>query len=219
VPLPSKTEYLLELDAALTRAWPDNRLINIVCHGHSVPAGYLRTPVVDPFAAYPHRMHRALKEKYPFALLNVIVTAKGGENSEGGMARLEAEVLSHRPDLLTIDYGLNDLGIGHARAEAAWRAMIEQTLARGVKVILMTPTLDSSVSIERLAEHPLNTGAERIRALAAEYGVGLADSLAAWAADCRAGTPLNTLLSQSNHPTRRGHDLVVDEIIDWFPMR
>jgi lysophospholipase L1-like esterase len=219
VPLPSKTEYLLELDAALTRAWPDNRLINIVCHGHSVPAGYLRTPVADPFAAYPHRMHRALKEKYPFALLNVIVTAKGGENSEGGMARLEAEVLSHRPDLLTIDYGLNDLGIGHARAEAAWRAMIEQTLARGVKVILMTPTLDSSVSIERLAEHPLNTGAERIRALAAEYGVGLADSLAAWAAYCRAGTPLNTLLSQSNHPTRRGHDLVVDEIIDWFPMR
>ena len=219
MPLPSKTEYLLELDAALTRAWPDNRLINIVCHGHSVPAGYLRTPVVDPFAAYPHRMHRALKEKYPFALLNVIVTAKGGENSEGGMARLEAEVLSHRPDLLTIDYGLNDLGIGHARAEAAWRAMIEQTLARGVKVILMTPTLDSSVSIERLAEHPLNTGAERIRALAAEYGVGLADSLAAWAAYCRAGTPLNTLLSQSNHPTRRGHDLVVDEIIDWFPMR
>ena len=219
MPLPSKAEYLLELDAALTQAWPNNRLINIVCHGHSVPAGYLRTPVVDTFAAYPHRLHRALKEKYPFAVLNVIVTAKGAENSEGGAARLEAEVLSHQPDLLTIDYGLNDLGIGHTRAEAAWRAMIEKALARGVKVILMTPTLDSSVSIERLAEHPLNAGAERIRALAAEYGVGLADSLAAWWAYCRAGPALNTLLSQSNHPNQRGHELVVNELISWCPMR
>jgi acyl-CoA thioesterase-1 len=219
MPLPSKASYLLDLDAALTLAYPDNRLINIACHGHSVPAGYLRTPVVDPFAAYPHQLHRALKEKYPFAVLNVIVTAKGAENSEEGAARLEAEVLSHRPDLLTIDYGLNDRGIGLARAEAGWRAMIEQALGRGVKVILLTPTLDNTVSVDRLADHPLSIHGHHIRALADEYGVGLADSLTAWAAYCRAGPGLNTLLSQSNHPTQRGHALVVDEIIDWFPMR
>ncbi|MEP7356563.1 MAG: SGNH/GDSL hydrolase family protein [Anaerolineales bacterium] len=219
MPLPPKAEYLLELDGALTLAYPDNRLVNIVCHGHSVPAGYLRTPVIDPFAAYPHRLHRALKEKYPFAALNVIVTAKGAETSEQGAARFEAEVLCHRPDLLTIDYGLNDRVLPLARARAAWSAMIEQALGRGAKVILMTPTLDNSVTLERLAEHPLTTQAEQIRALAAEYGVGLADSLGAWAAYCRTGPGLNTLLSQSNHPTRLGHDLVVNEIVDWFPMR
>ena len=27
--------------------WPKNRLVNIVCHGHSVPAGYFATPYVN----------------------------------------------------------------------------------------------------------------------------------------------------------------------------
>lgn len=44
--------YLHEVVAELSRQWPQNRTVNIVCHGHSVPAGYFRTPVVDTFNAY-----------------------------------------------------------------------------------------------------------------------------------------------------------------------
>ena len=32
--------YLTNITFELQKKWPANRTINIVCHGHSVPAGY-----------------------------------------------------------------------------------------------------------------------------------------------------------------------------------
>ena len=82
MPPANKQTYLASICEILRQHWPDNRTVNIVCHGHSVPAGYFATPRVDTFHAYPHLLHRGLKERYPFAVINVIVTAIGGENSE-----------------------------------------------------------------------------------------------------------------------------------------
>lgn len=213
-----KSTYLLDLDGELSRPYPENRPIYFVCHGHSVPAGYFRTPVIDPFNAYPHLFHQGLKEKYPFALLDVIVTAVGGENSEQGAKRFQGEVLSHAPDLVTIDYGLNDRSLGLERAAAAWRKMIEAALQRGIQVMLLTPTLDHTVRLEHYRECDLFPFREQICALAAEYQVALADSFTAWILYLQAGAGLNTLLSQSNHPNRLGHELVAREMLDWFPM-
>jgi len=41
--------YLAGVVALLGKSWPDNRIVNIVAHGHSVPAGYFDTPTVDTF--------------------------------------------------------------------------------------------------------------------------------------------------------------------------
>ena len=104
--------------------WPRNRTLRIVSHGHSVPAGYFKTPHVDSLHAYPHLLHVGLKEAFPHAVINVIVTAIGGENAESGAKRFVSEVLSHRPDILLIDYALNDRGIGLEKAARAWTEMI-----------------------------------------------------------------------------------------------
>jgi hypothetical protein len=85
--------YLTNISSLLTREWPSNRTVNIVCHGHSVPAGYFRTPKVDTFNAYPHLVHRGLKEKFPYAVINVIVTGIGGEQSEHGAKRFKHDVI------------------------------------------------------------------------------------------------------------------------------
>jgi lysophospholipase L1-like esterase len=208
--------YLTDVVADLRRDWPTNRTINIVCHGHSVPAGYFKTPAVDTFNAYPHLLHRGLKERFPHAVINVIVTAIGGENSESGAERFERHVLTHRPDVITIDYALNDRGIGLQRAETAWRSMIAAAKARGIKVILLTPTPDLRAKLEDRND-PLNQHAEQIRRLAREDGVGLVDSLAAFRAEIQRGTKLEDLMSQSNHPNRKGHDLVAAGLLKWFP--
>ena len=134
--------YLAPLVAELERVWPGNRTINVVCHGHSVPAGYFRTPHVDSLNAYPAQLHRILKERFPHAVINVIVTAIGGETSPRGAARFERDVLTHRPDLVCLDYSLNDRGPGLAAARAAWSEMITKARAAGAKVILLTPTAD-----------------------------------------------------------------------------
>lgn len=208
--------YLSNICAELQKSWPGNRTINIVCHGHSVPAGYFRTPEVRTFDAYPFLLHRGLNERFPHAVINVIVTGIGGENSEQGARRFKRDVLSLHPDVVTIDYALNDRSIGLARAKKAWRTMIEMALAYQVKVILLTPTADLSADLEN-SNDPLNQHAAQIRRLAAEYHVGLADSLAQFKNEVRAGVKLSDLMSQGNHPNRKGHELVAAELLKWFP--
>ncbi len=211
----SPQTYLSDISAALTKQWPTNRTINIVCHGHSVPAGYFKTPLVDTFNAYPHLLHKALKDRFPYAVINVTVTAIGGENAESGAKRFEKDVLSLRPDVVAIDYALNDRGIGLARAEAAWKFMITNAVQKGIKIILLTPTPDLRSKLEDPAD-PLNQHAEQVRRLARDYGVGLGDSLAQFRTAIEKAK-LEEFMSQSNHPNRRGHDLVVAELLKWFP--
>ena len=211
-----RTTYLAGLSAAMQVKWPKNRTITIVCHGHSVPSGFFRTPVVDTFNAYPHLLHRGLKERFPHAVINVIVTAIGGEQSESGAKRFAADVLTHKPDLITIDYSLNDRGIGLERARVAWTAMISAAKQAGIPVLLLTPTPDQASKLDD-PKDPLVQHAAQVRALAQEHQVGVVDSLELFKARVVQGTPLPDLMSQGNHPNRAGHDLVAAGLLAWFP--
>ncbi|MEE2888600.1 MAG: GDSL-type esterase/lipase family protein, partial [Planctomycetota bacterium] len=208
--------YLLGLRDEMTKRWPRNRTINIVCHGHSVPAGYFKTPTVDTFNAYPHLLHVALKKRFPHAVINVIVTSVGGEESERGSKRFDRDVLSMRPDLITIDYGLNDRRLGLQRSRKAMESMLKTARKNKIPVILLTPTADQRSKLTD-PKDPLTQQAEFLRKLAATHRVGLADSFAAFLTKIAAGKPLAKLMSQSNHPNRAGHELVVNELLKWFP--
>jgi GH43 family beta-xylosidase/lysophospholipase L1-like esterase len=208
--------YLAPIVAELEREWPRNRTVNIVCHGHSVPAGYFKTPVVDTFNAYPVLLHRALKERFPHAVINVIVTAIGGEDAARGAARFEREVLTHCPDVICLDYSLNDRRLGLDTARRAWATMIAQAQAAGAKVLLLTPTPDTRAKLDDPSD-VLVQHAQQVRQLAAEFGTGLVDSLARFQAELARGTRLDDLLSQINHPNARGHQLVAAALQEWFP--
>ncbi|NJD01510.1 MAG: SGNH/GDSL hydrolase family protein [Ruminiclostridium sp.] len=209
--------YLLNLVNELNMHWPQNRTINIVCHGHSVPSGYFATPMVDTFNAYPHLIHKGLKERFPFAVINVIVTGVGGETSELGLKRFKNEVLCHKPDIITIDYGLNDRSMGLERAEAFWSSMIEQSLEENIKLLLFTPTMDiGGVMTENITDLKLH--ADLIRKLAMKYEVGLVDSYAAFGNYIKKEGELSDLLSWGNHPNSKGHELVRNEFLRWFPL-
>ncbi len=209
-------QYLSELSKAMTVKWPKNKTLNIVCHGHSVPSGYFNTPIVDTFNAYPHLLHRALKEQNPHAVVNVIVTAIGGENAISGAKRFDAEVLTHKPDLLLIDYSLNDRRAGLEKSRAAWEEMITKAKQLDIEVLLLTPTPDKRADIND-PEDPLNLHAEQVKKLAAKHGVGLVDSYAAFKKHLKSGGELDEMMSQVNHPNRKGHELVLAELLKWFP--
>lgn len=214
-PLPAKEYYLSAIKQELQKEWPKNRTINIVVHGHSVPAGYFKTPTVDSFNAYPHLLHQELKEMYPYAVINVIVTAQGGEHSQSGEKRFAEDVLNKKPDVILIDYGLNDRRLGVDAAYQSWNSMIQQSKSNRVKIILLTPTGDMSSKLHDNAD-PLNQHAEQIRNLAIEHQVGLVDSLTLIKQYIADGGELKDLMSQGNHPNRKGHELVANEIASWF---
>lgn len=208
--------YLADFGRLARVQWPRNRTLTIVCFGHSVPAGYFKTPEVRSLEAYPHLLRLKLANKYPHAVINVIVSAVGGENAQTGAARFERDVLPLRPDVLLLDYALNDRALGLETARAAWSAIVEKAQARGIRVLLLTPTADTKDRLDDPAS-PLNRHAQQIRELARQHGVGLVDSLARFQAHVAKGGTVADLMSQSNHPNRRGHEFVAEAIGAWFP--
>ena len=127
-------------------------------------------------------------------------------------------MLPHCPDVVTIDYGLNDRRIGLEKAETAWRFMIELSIKNKIRILLLTPILDISGLYEESKDQwkLLYKHADQIRRLAEEYKVGLVDVLEAFENYIKNYGDISDLLSWSNHPNRRGHDLIAREILQWF---
>jgi acyl-CoA thioesterase I len=211
----SSLDYLADIKKALKAEWPQNKTINLVFHGHSVPAGYFKTPVVNTFASYPFQLLKKLKTQYPCAVINVINTSIGGENSVNGEKRFEADVLIHKPDVLFIDYALNDVEMGLDKSYRAWEKMIRKAVERDIKIILLTPSPDQRVNI-LAPDNALQANAMQIRALAAKYGLGLADVYEKFRQIAVSGDSISTYMSQVNHPNELGNQVIADEIMEYF---
>ena len=207
--------YLSDLKKEMQIEWPKNRTINIVFHGHSVPAGYFRTPVVNTFAAYPNLVMQKIKAIYPLAVVNTIVTSIGGENSVRGAARFDDEVLTHNPDVLFIDYALNDRGVGLEKSYAAWDEMIKKAKNKNIEVLLLSPSPDQREEYEN-PDNQLKQHTNQIIQLAKENEVGFVDSYKAFEFLYSARAQLVKYMSQVNHPNEKGHELIASEIIKWF---
>jgi len=211
----SKNDYLIEIKNELVKKWPDNRTINLVFHGHSVPAGYFKTPTVNTLDSYPFQVLRQLKEKYPHAVINSINTSIGGENSVSGQKRFKKEVLNHKPDILFIDYALNDRGVRLDESRKAWARMIERAQKDGIKIILLTPSPDMGVNLSE-PDNELEKHANQIEELSKKYNTGLADSYSIFRQlkiDCNC---VEDYMSQINHPNEKGHALIASEIMKYF---
>ena len=202
----------------LKKEWPKNRTIHLVFHGHSVPAGYHETPEVKPFESYPLMAMEKIQKANPTAVINAITTAIGGEDSVKGAARFEKDVLSLRPDIIFIDYALNDRRVAEADVEKAWRSMAKAAKAKGVPVIFLTPTGARGVRIDE-ADEPLEVRAAIIRKVADEEGVLVADVWAAWKAELKKGVSQDSLLAQANHPNKKGHEIAARVIAGMFGVR
>jgi GDSL-like Lipase/Acylhydrolase family len=212
---PNDSLHLGNLVGELNKKWPNNRSVNLVFHGHSVPSGYQKTPIVETFGSYPLLLLRELSKRFPFAVVNAIKTSKGGENAEGGLLRFRKDVLRLRPDVIFLDYALNDRSIGLSRSERAWGKMIKMALSDGVKVVLLTPTPDLKEDIldpeSQLALHSL-----QIIRLAKEFNVPVVDCHREFRQLSAKGISLGSYMAQNNHINIKGHLLVSKLLLDLF---
>ena len=206
--------YLADTKKELTTVWPKNRTINLVFHGHSVPAGFWHDHEVHTLESYPNLLLKKLKAKYPYAVINVIVTAIGGENALKGQQRFESEVLTHKPDVLFIDYALNDRFSDISAVKEAWEKMIQAALARQIEVVLLTPSPDQRLNL-LAPDNPLEPHVRQIRELAAKYQTGLADPYTVFR-KIAATEGIQSYMSHVNHPNEKGHDLIATELMNWF---
>lgn len=211
----SKENYLQPVKDELVKQWPHNRTINLVFHGHSVPSGYFSTPTVETLKAYPQQLLKSLKQRYPTAVINAITTSIGGENSLQGAKRFKREVLTHHPDVVFIDYALNDRAIGLEKSNKSVEKMIRQALKRKIKIILITPSPDTSVDIQQ-KDNELELFAAMLKDLADKYRIGWADCYTEFKVLTAEGNNLEDYMSQVNHPNDKGHRVMANVIMDYF---
>ncbi len=207
--------YLNDIKVELNKEWPKNRTVNLVFHGHSVPAGYYKAPLVKPFGAYPLMLLEELKEIYPYAVINIINTSIGGENAVSGADRFDSDVLVHKPDVLFIDYSLNDRGAGLEASKEAWVSMIGKALNDSIKIILFTPSPDTRMDILE-PNNILEQHSKQVRNLASHYEIGLIDSYDLFRNKLLAGDSLSMYMSSVVHPNEKGHQIITDELIKYF---
>jgi acyl-CoA thioesterase I len=190
--------------------------VTIVCLGDSVTAGWLEHGVLDSDAAYPALFRKRLASLFPMAMINVVNAGLGGENVVGARERLERDVLSHRPALVTICLGLNDSRGGKEKVgefEAGLKELV-QTVQASADVVLFTPNTrgDTLQDDGTLADY-----VRSIRAVARGTGASLADVHAIYQGAIRMGaSPQDLLSNRVSHPTREGHTIFASALMAFF---
>ncbi len=186
--------------------------VKIVCFGDSVTGLYYHT---GGHRAYTDMVGIALQQIYPKAKIEMINAGISGHTTEQGLARMEKDVLFHRPDVVTVMFGLNDLAkYGDLEAyRSNLVKIVKRTRAAGGEPILCTP--NSVKTTERRPFEKLVEYCRVVREVAAREKVALCDSFAAFE-KMRADDPLawRLTLSDEIHPNMAGHKAIAEQIAE-----
>jgi lysophospholipase L1-like esterase len=171
----------------------------------------------------------------------VVNAGVGGNTTADALARLEKDVLARKPDLVVVEFGINDSAvavfatppareppIALDRYRANLREVVRAVRKGGGAVILMTPnSMRWTPALKALYGKPpykpddpdgfnviLKDYAAAVRTLADEEKVPLADVYAAFEAHGKKeGQSVDELLLDGMHPNDRGHRIVADLLL------
>ena len=216
----SKNAFVAHALAALHKSsgMAGSESVRYVALGDSVTAGWLEHGVLDSDAAYPALLRRRLASLFPHAMISVVNSGLGGDSTEGVLARLDRDCLRYDPHLVTVCLGLNDVRRGAEflptfRANLAAIVRRVQTESRA-SVLLMTPNTRGDALQD---DGAVTEFVRAIRAVARETGVGLADVHAIYQGAIRMGAaPADLLSNRVSHPTRAGHEIFTNALIEFF---
>lgn len=191
----SGREYLAHTLELLTKG----KRVTIVCWGDSVTAG--GSPSSHD-KCYVELFRAQLKAAYPKAEIIVINAGIGGSNTDSRREGFDQEVLSHNPDLITVEY-VNDAGMTpeHIASNYAW--FIARARAKNpiIEFIILTPHF---VMPDWMGNFDKSVPA--MRKAAFENKVALGDTTNIWAHLRDIGIPYMILQANGiNHPNDLGH--------------
>ena len=183
--------------------------VTIVCLGDSVTGVYYHT---GGRRAYPEMLEVAIKQAIPNANVKVINAGISGHTTENGLARLDRDVLKHKPDLITISFGLNDMS---RMSEEQYGKNLETLIARcrdaKAQVVLCTP--NSIITTGGRPIEKLKRYCDVIHKTAQSLKVPVCDQFAAGEAfRAKDAWAFRCILSDEIHPNMDGHKLMAQEL-------
>lgn len=176
-----------------------------------------------------------LQRAYPKTKFVEIYAAVSGTGSDYGAPRLQRDVLRHRPDLLFVEFAVND-GTGSPRVEAQMEGIVRQTWAadprtdicfvytvseNSVKDLVGGSYQSTARSMEKVADHygipSFNFGVEIARRLMA--GSLVMSAPATVTADAQGNDAQGRLIftRDKTHPTEPGHKVYAERLARALP--
>ncbi|MCK5805126.1 MAG: discoidin domain-containing protein [Lentisphaeria bacterium] len=192
--------------------------VKIVCLGDSITRGVRGG--VTARQTYEHHLQQWLGEHV--TPVEVINKGIGGERTDQALKRLASDIITQRPDIVTVMYGTNDSAIDAgkteprlplARYEANLHTIVARLRAAGIRPVLMTSPPLCPKFVYRKREpyvtkgvnHQLVRYVRRVPLVAAKEHVALVDNFAKWAELALLGQDLNALTTDGCHPNPDGH--------------
>ncbi len=192
-------------------------------------------PVFDSDSSYGSRLKEMLSLLYPDASLRFINAGISGNTAEGGLKRLDRDVLSFHPDLVVVGFALNDAFLKGESGLSDYKQTMSEILKRiaetGAESILLTPNSMNIGVSPALKEKPmlklaeameraqksgiLDKYAEAAKEAASEGGAVVCDVYSKWKKMIDAGVNVTELLANKlNHPIRQLHYLTAMMLCD-----
>ena len=182
--------------------------------------------VFDFAAVYHNRLRLMISQKYDWIPINILNAGVAGDTAEGGLARLERDILSHKPHLCVVCYGLNDVNGEIETYERSLRGIFEALKAAEIETLFLTPNmlntrvgdavLDELTVYAEVTAGMQNGGKmdafmDAAREVAFECGVAVADGYALWKQMHMGGMDITELLANGiNHPCREMHGMFAE---------
>ena len=180
--------------------------VRIVAFGDSITAG---GEASEPGLIFWARWAEALRQKYPQASIEALNGATGGDTTVQGLQRLEAKVLSQKPDLVLIGFGMNDhnregYGVPLPAFAANLRTMINQIRAETKAEVILFSAFPPNPKWH-FGSHNMAAYAEATEQVARELHCAFADVDHNWQAHAARKKPEDLLANNINHPNDFGH--------------
>ena len=195
--------------------------------------GEMIKAVFDSCSAYPDKVKKILSILYPQAPVSIVNMGINGGAAPGGLERFQEDVVSCNPDLLVIDYALNDSHQEESGIPAyknTLKQIFQEAKKANVETIFMTPNMMNTYTSHIIKGEICETLAEKFatrqtngvfdayidaaREACKEEGVKLCDCYAIWKRMYESGVDTTSLLSNGlNHPIREMHYLFAWELV------
>ena len=190
-------------------------------------------PYTDSKSGYHEKVREILGILYPDVPVNIINAGISGDTATGGSKRLERDVLSYKPDLVVVCFGLNDTSFEQDGLEdycSALKDIFSRVMKSGAELIFMTPNLRTSKADSKRFEERFNEVAETVaknendgwlerylqcaRDICGNMGVPVCDCNKLWKALKDNDVDINMILSNKiNHPTAQMHWMFAYELV------
>lgn len=190
--------------------------------------------VFDQLSGYPHLVAKILSDLYPQCPIQIINAGLSGDNVPHALKRLERDVLSCKPDLVVVCFGLNDAMVGLnflSKYTDALESIFLQLRAQKSEIIFMTPNMmntgischikddwfrnyaQTTCTVQQT--NTLNTFLDEARKLCTKYDIPICDCYHKWEILYQNGVDITELLAnKTNHPSRQMHWLFATSIVE-----